>query len=256
MGINTFFIGIKSNFFNPKLVPGLVLWFDFSDVRVITLRENYYVTQINDKSISGLNATQSNTSMQMQYITNAKNGLNVMRCSNVNQVYSYAGSALTKNIGYIAIFTVCSSANVATSSYLSTCDFATGSPILDRAKQYIRSSAVESAGRRLDSNSYQEVHTGSLSNNTYYTFLTILDYANANAYAGVNGTKVARSGGFQTAGNTSNTNSGYDPQIGGRSNLSVVGDYCEQTVFIRTTPLTDIEINRLYTYFRNKWALY
>jgi hypothetical protein len=65
----------SSNSFSPASIPGLQLWLDGSEASTIT-QSGGNVSQWNDKSGNGNNATQATGSMQPTYVTNSFNGLN------------------------------------------------------------------------------------------------------------------------------------------------------------------------------------
>lgn len=76
---------------------------------------------------------------------------------------------------------------------------------------------LEFGGRRLDANSYAYAASvaNTLVNDTWTSVSGLFDYANAKAYVWKNGSNVAYNSSFQTAGNTSATNSGMNIRISG-----------------------------------------
>lgn len=82
----------------------------------------------------------------------------------------------------------------------------TSSSGLARASIFIREGLPEISGRRLDSDSYQQVIGGSVSQYEKVSLVGVLDYQNATATLYKNGAQVATEA-FQTAGVTSSTDS-------------------------------------------------
>ena len=116
-------------------------------------------------------------------------GLSMLK--NVNGAFICAGVRyLGTASGYITIF----AADINTS-------------VADRTALYIKStSAIEAGGRRLDADAFQGLEVTSIPTLTN-VLSGVFDYQNAQLYARVNGIQTQRGGGFQTAGNTSNTDS-------------------------------------------------
>ena len=74
---------------------------------------------------------------------------------------------------------------------------------------------LSAGGRRLDADAFQSVNNSNTASRQIIA-TAFYDYANANLYIYENGTQIQRTGGFQTAGSTSNTNNFTAPSIGAR----------------------------------------
>jgi hypothetical protein len=60
--------------FVPTDIPGLLAWFDGADATSMTIGSSFLISQWNDKSGNGNNATNSNTATQPTYSANQLNG--------------------------------------------------------------------------------------------------------------------------------------------------------------------------------------
>lgn len=107
----------------------------------------------------------------------------------------------------------------------------------DRCAVYLRQSKAEAGGRRLDANSYQFVQGGTTSNDVFYIVSGFWDYANAQLTVYQNGTGTSRSSGFQTSGNTSDTDSMIEIGAVSLNQQPLNGDV-GLLVFIETTSMS------------------
>ncbi len=181
------------------------IYYDASVYSSLTLN-GANVGQWNDLSGNSRHAAQSTDSARPQYSATGINSLPAVVFDSNTEILGMDALSLTNNIGAVAIFALAQLPDVALTGYDALIQFRNWSS--DRATLYLRYSLIEAGGRRLDYDGYQ-LHTfGTPANNTPVLIYCGFDYANAALGGSVNGGTVSfRSGGFQTAGNTSATNS-------------------------------------------------
>jgi hypothetical protein len=91
--------------YSPLSISGLVLWFDAADAATITSSAGA-VSQWNDKSVSGIIATQATGTKQPTVLTAAQNGLNTIgfTASNFTQLDFNSAVNVDPNYTIIAVF--------------------------------------------------------------------------------------------------------------------------------------------------------
>lgn len=129
-----------------------------------------------------------------------------LRYDGVDDRLSTSGLSMLKNVNGAFICAGVRYLGTA-SGYITIFEADIGTSASDRTGLYIKStSAIEAGGRRLDADAYQGLEVTSIPTLTN-VLSGVFDYQNAQLYARVNGVQTQRGGGFQTAGNTSNTDS-------------------------------------------------
>jgi hypothetical protein len=113
--------------------------------------------------------------------------------------------SVTANKSTITIVAVAASTSATGTGYQAIVASRT-STTTTRAGLYLRSSKCEAGGRRSAANSYQFVQTGTAANSTFYVAAGVFDWGSAALTAYLTGDGTSRSGGFQTAGNSENSN--------------------------------------------------
>ena len=113
------------------------------------------------------------------------------------------------------------------------------------------------AGRRLDGDPFQRIEGGTVELGNFYQYAGVLDYANSTVELFVNGNSETTSGGFQSAGLTSATNSenvrlGADAVLGDLR-AGFQGDIAELIAYDRV--LNSVERGMVETYLEQKWFL-
>jgi hypothetical protein len=230
------------------------LWLDAADASTVTT-DGSAVSQWNDKSSNARHASQVTASLSPTYTANGLNGKSVVTFNGSN-VLGLTELTLGRNIGGLSYFAVASSTTVSGGNYRTIFDLNTGSG-LDRASFYVRESTIEVSGRRLDTNLYQAHTNGTPSINTAFILCALFNYSAAALSVGFNGGALtSRSGGFQTAGNTSNTDStlitmGASDALG--SSTPFTG-YVSEFIAIRSI-LSDANRQKLEGYLAHKWGL-
>lgn len=91
-------LGQRKNLITPRQIPGLVLWWDFSDLSTIS-QSGGFISQINDKSGSGNHGIQITGGVQPAAIAAGRNGRSIGRFDGVDDRLTTAaaigGSAAT-----------------------------------------------------------------------------------------------------------------------------------------------------------------
>ena len=244
---------------SPSLIT-TSLWLDASDANTVSTVSNN-VSQWNDKSGNGRNATQPTAGARPAYTANALNGKAVVAFNGSSQAIELSSLNWTANVPSISLHVVAVPQAVSTSGYPSIFDANTPISGTDRFATYVRSSSFETGGRRLDADSFQSFNTGTVSNGTAFIGSVVCNHSAASLGIAINGSSLSyRTGGFQTAGNTSNTNSSAIV-LGASTTSSFSGTYANYfngsiAEIIITTAVLDLSINeRLEGYLAHKWGL-
>lgn len=176
------------------------------DARYIDQTDNTAVSTWADRSGNGWDATQTDSNFRPTLQTAEFGGQNIVRFDGSNHRLSVAGAAgLLNNIAGSTLSVTIKFTN--TSGTRTAFAFSTG-PGLTRAGVDMTASGYSTGGRRLDANSFQSVTSAGGQSATRTLIQTaIFDYANAALTLFLDGASSASSTSFQTAGNTSNTNS-------------------------------------------------
>jgi hypothetical protein len=222
-------------------------WYDASDDATIT-ESGGSVSQWDDKSGNMLHVTQGTASNQPETGSRTINGLNVLDF--VSDKLSF-GSALplARNVPGFFIIAVCEPDTSSGGDILTQIDDSGGA---ERCKHQIEGSKYSGAGRRLDSDVYQELDATFAFTFDPVVFGTIWDYANAQMNWTVNGTLDTPQA-FQSAGNTSDTDAA-NFHIGGRGDTAQAWDGTIAEV-IYLLDLTTNTRQLLEGYLAWKWGL-
>ena len=149
---------------------------------------------------------------------------------------SGSGLDIFKDVGYGQVFTVITPERTSPGSlrYFEAVSGATGARfLLGDSQDYASSSRI--GGRRLDSDSFQDIESSTSHGNNETLITGFLNWTDSDAYLYFNGTQVVSSTSFQTDGNTSNTSSA-SAAIGGVFNP---GNFKMQELIIYNTDQTD-----------------
>jgi hypothetical protein len=236
------------NFSPLTLSPAL--WLDAADLTTIT-ESGGRVSQWDDKSGNGRHLTQSNATFQPVTGATTINGQNVIDFTSLRRL-SRSSDNIFRNIGGGAIFAVVRGTY---SGVFSTFMVITTNNENAIARAFLgsNSGAILAGGRRLDGTSFQSVLAASIPNDILTVSAGLFDYAGAALVVSVNNVQTPRSGGFQTAGNTSNTASqihvGSDPGAN-----SFTGSSAEYIVLSQLPTQSQIISTELY--LRSKWSVY
>lgn len=124
-----------------------------------------------------------------------------------------ANTNVARNKAAMTVIAVAAATNVSATVDQLVGQAASSSTGSARCALFIRSVRSEAGGRRLDANSYQSAQGGVMTNSTFGILAGLFDWANAALTAYLNGIGSSRAGGFQTAGNSSDT--AFPVEIGG-----------------------------------------
>ena len=182
------------------------------DSRPLTQSDGTIITSWQDR-ISSRAADRATNSPVLKVAV--QGGQPIIRFALTTLALIIASNDITRNKDRMMLVSVASVANASTIAYQTVFVSEAGGSTNARCGIYLRSSKVEAGGRRLDADAYQFVQSGSTSNNRFTIGSAFFDWANSQLYAYESGTETARSGGFQTSGNSSNTASAAS--IGGSS---------------------------------------
>jgi hypothetical protein len=246
--------GVLNRFptFSPlDLSPAL--WLDAADTTTIT-ESSGSVSQWDDKSGNARNLVQANSVIQPSTGTATINGLNVINFTGSGaRRLARQNDNILQNVGGGTIFAV---VNGTYSSAFGTFVLITTNNTASFARCYLgnNSGTITSGGRRLDDNAFQSVASASVTNNTPVVAAAFYDYANAALRVSVNGTQTTRTGGFQTAGNTSNTASRI--VLGANDGAAEIFTGVIAEIIVTARVLTTDEITSTENYLRTKWNVY
>jgi hypothetical protein len=159
-----------------------------------------------DKSGNGYHYTQSTAGARPIRKVSDQNGKDTALLSAGRFMESVAARVATRNVSSASAFVVRKFTNASGTGIL--LHFAVGSGLPGQARLSLATSATNQAfGRRLDADSVQAVLLAEADRTAWRTHNGFFDYANSDLALIVDGTQVAFSGSFQTAGNTSDTTS-------------------------------------------------
>ena len=236
------------------------LWLDAADASTIT-ESGGAVSQWNDKSGNGRNASQPTAINKPTYQSTGLNNKPALSFNGTNSMLGFTDRSLGQNVGALSYFIVFIANTPAISDYKALFDLNTnGNP--DRATLYPRSNALEAGGRRLDADSYQFQQVSTLGTSATIG-AAIYNYSAATLGVSLNGAALNfRTGGFQTSGNTSNTNSTYIA-LGSSVNpasqfqpLAALSCDCKISEFVcLQSAASDTDRQKIEGYLAHKWGL-
>jgi hypothetical protein len=212
------------------------------------------IARAEDQSGSARHVTQSTSGKRPLRKTDVLNDRDVMRFDGSNDSMGISSTNLAQNVARLWVFVVAKITAPNTTDYRPLIRWRTGSDV-DRAGLYVRQSKIETGGRRADADSYQFVQHGTVLANQTYVFGALFDWTNAalTAYLSAGGT--ARTGGFQTSGNSGNTAGRMDiaGHLTSDLGLNVGGDFCE--IFVTTEALDLATRQKIEGRLHHKWGL-
>jgi hypothetical protein len=242
------------------LGASLALWLDADDASTITLNGSN-VSQWDDKSGNGRNASQATAASQPTYLATGFNGKPTLE-TNGNDVLELGVSSLGRNVGGLTCaivgvhpsgLTFNSNANelfISTGTNTSSTRFAlTPNPSASAANRY----AI--AGRRLDSDAFSTVSssTDSLANRgNPWVRVAQRAYSDGVANHWTDGTQDLTNQSFQTAGVSSDTDALRTTIFAGVSTLPAGSQLCE--IVLTHSTMTNDDRQKLEGYLAWKWG--
>jgi len=244
--------------FSPKTISGLGLWLDAADTSSLTFNGNT-VSEWRDLSGNARNFTQGTAANQPSGAVTTQNGRRVLSFEHVLGTASRlngnsASLSIARNVGGLTVFGVAKSDLNDTLRPIIAASVGTGTGArASIGTAFTAPNNFTVGNRRLDADSSQAATAGS-NNTNANVFGGVLDYANAAAYLHLNGATVATNTSFQTAGNTSDTNS-QAVKIG-----SDAGDVFNWRgwigeIIIYQRALTAAERQRVERHLGRKWGI-
>jgi hypothetical protein len=257
----------NDSIWNPSMIQ-TALWLDAADSSTVTTISDA-VSQWNDKSGNSRNASQSTALARPAYTQNALNGRAVVSFDGSNDILGFTDSTLGTNVSGLSYLAVFRPNQPSTSDYRALFDLNAGgiSSSSDRNTIYLRQNTTEIGGRRLDADSYQFLQFGDISSASYCLCSIVVNYSSATLGGSLNGASLSlRSGGFQAAGNTSNTNSqtislgstsgGVPPANNSFVALSNGAVNCDLAEFVVIqSAVSDANRQKTEGYLAHKWGL-
>jgi len=251
---------------DPASVPGNVLWLDASDPDGDGVPGGTFVggnTWV-DKSVAGNgDATQTVGNRRPQIIPGAWNGLSAMRFDGGDYMdLSSAAFGMLNGTGGATLIGVASTTAtssqrvVMVSNGTNSRQTRAGINLYDAFGTSIAGQGdFGAAGRRLDSDPFQRVEGGTISLGQLEHYAAVFDYSAGQLDLHVDGVLETSTNLFQSAGDTSSTNS-LNIRIGADADLSSLhgafrGDLAEVLVFDRV--LSAVELADLADYLEGKW---
>ncbi len=241
----------------PTDYTGLVAWHKAD--AIVGLSDGQDITSWPDSGANGYNATQHGTNGLPTYKTNVKNGLPVARFvsaeSDTLVLLSTGALDAWRNKGYGAVFVVFSPASATVKGDVVFIETGTG---VGRVGLAVSETGYTGEftlfGRRLDADTVQYIHGGTVVAGDWYIATILFEWANAIAHVRLNGQPLVESHSFQTAGNTSDTRS-YHVAIASSAGASYMqGDVGE--VIWYNGQITEAQAAEIEAYLNNRWAVY
>ena len=229
------------------------LWLDAADSDTIT-EVSGAVIQWDDKSGNGYHVSQSTPDKRPVVLSAEQNGKDVVYFDGSDDflALSDTGLNIARNVNGLSIFVVCTNEGGDT-AYRILFYSNTNSSSAGRAVLYQKSNILGAGGRRLDASNWQNKEIAR-SGTGYALIGSIFDYGNAELYVNVNGSSLEARGGFQTAGNTSDTRANQ----GGVGNVSANNQRLQgsisEIIVMQSAVGTD-DRQKLEGYLAHKWGL-
>lgn len=236
--------------FDPTEISGLKMWLDAS---TLTDADGSSVTTWNDSSGNDAYATQSNATYRPILKTSIQNNRNIVRFDGVddNLIVNTAKLDMLRNVSGSSLFAVYKKNSGTTEGRILSIMTNTG---VTRALLTTTPSVYRTGGRRLDADTGQFIDsTTAVGTTSFVVHASNINYQARTVNQYINGTIDGTSSTFQTAGNTSDTNSSYIQVVGSGLTLPIACDVAEIIVFNRS--LTNAEMNNINNYLFIKWGI-
>jgi hypothetical protein len=249
--------------FDPRRIAGLQLWFDYADRSTVlnSVSPNTPATDTQtvrrwlDKSGFARHANQETGANQP--IADS-GGMTFDGTNDFLDMTSAVG--VTRNISYLAIFAVYSWLANPTNNR-QVVSFSTQASGQTRALLGggVTSGKFSTGGRRQNADSIQTISSsGSLQTDTRVVHAGILKYSDAAAELRINGVIDGSSSSFQTAGNTSDTDS-FLARIGALAGSLGFETFCANVrineILVYTQLLNSPQVSAIERYLSRKWGV-
>jgi hypothetical protein len=257
MGMNPRLLRPTPTGFDPRRIAGLGMWLDASVDSSLTFNGNN-ASEWRDLSGNGRNVSQGTAGKQPSAVSRTQNGRRVLDFTGTEELLGNAASqSLLRNVGGATIIAAAKWDLLSTppnnlayfAAFFSTgANAAQGRALLTSQGG---SQGITAGGRRLDANSFQSVSV--VATTDPLVGASVLNYASASAFIYLNGALGNQSTSFQTAGNTSDTDS-LAVAIGSGNNLTFLDGWVGE-VLVWPRALTDSERQRVERYLGRKWGI-
>ncbi|MGJ8650759.1 MAG: LamG-like jellyroll fold domain-containing protein [Opitutaceae bacterium] len=255
---------------DPRTISGNVLWLDGSDVDGDFQIGGSFVNGsvwVDKSTANNADASQTTANRRPSVTPLAHNGLTTVSFDGSDYMdVNSAAFGMLRNVSGCTVFIFASGSNAGSQSHrvimVSTGTNAAGTRAGFNFNDSFGSSIGGTgnaglAGRRLDSNPYQRINGFGLTNGSYGQWTGVFDYANATLKLYSNGDLSTNATNFQSAGNTSNTNSlnirlGADAATNDERGF-YTGNLGEVIIYNRV--LSDSEREEVESYLANKWSI-
>jgi hypothetical protein len=234
--------------FDPRRIAGLGIWLDATVDSSLTFNATT-VSEWRDLSGNARHFAQSTGASQPG--TGTLNSKRVLSASGASFMTGNAASrSVLRDVPGATIVYV---GSLAINDQQNLIQFSNGTNIAQARALMGRITNFVVAGRRLDADSFASA--GQLAGGvTSGVYTGVLDYANSDAFLFGNGTQLASNTSFQTAGNTSNTDSLgvslFATPVGANLVTGTLGE-----VLIWPRALTAAERQRVERYLGKKWGI-
>lgn len=231
----------------------LSLWLDADDSSTITLNAAT-VSAWTDKSGNSRNMAQP-TAVQQPIYSTFPSGKPALSFDGGDSLQNLSPGALLRNVSGATLAAVASYTN----NSAGRCVLGISTPSAGQNRATLSANVAGTTGyliggRRLDADAFALAGSTSFSAATAIIQIGVLDYANSDSFSYVNGSLDASNTSFQTAGSTSDTDSGalYVGISGSGTNflIGLVGE-----IIVTNTALSSDEREKIEGYLAWKWAL-
>lgn len=192
--------------FSPRLID-VQFWLDASESSTIILNGST-VSQWNDKSGNGINLSQANASLQPTYSSSGLNSKPSVVFDGTSKNLFRGASNILRNVAGMSEFMVlqCDAVPSVAQNWLLITSGASNARYQVTTQTLPK---IQTAGRRLDGNSFQIATTSTqdITSGLQVLHSSVIDYSIATATQWINGTQEGTTSSFQTSGVTSNTSS-------------------------------------------------
>lgn len=242
--------------FNPKSIAGLGMWLDASVDSSLTLNGNT-VSEWRDLSGNGRHVSQGTAASQPNAVNRTQNGRRVLDYAGGQQLLGNAATlGLLRNVGGATIIAAVKWDALSTLSLGYTPFIVTSGSGATSARATLASvppvlDSLSAGGRRLDADSFARADgTGTTSPRIASA---VFDYANSDAFIYAEGVLRGSNTSFQTAGNTSDTDS-LAVSVGSGNGANFMDGWIGE-LLVWPRVLTDAERQRVERYLGKKFGI-
>ena len=247
---------------SPLDISGCGLWLDGSDASTLydatsggsLVAAGGTVARWEDKSGSARHATQGTAGDRPTRQTAVQNGKDVLRFDGTSDYFGVAATTITNNVSGVTLFLVAKCTNTTTVSQAGGVYFASNAAGTRAAifANPTTANTVSYGGRRLDADALDRNDLSVTHGGTFHVWSAVLNYSAATKQVYQDGTLGNNDTSFQTAGNTSATNSSVVNVGAVNATTFWPGDICEVVVYDRA--LNGTERAQVEAYLKAKWG--